>query len=67
MKSSNPLAIGIYSIVVAIEHPVKPNEEHIFLDIVEGAQIFSSYFPKNPEEWFPNMVLTRSSFRHTKV
>ncbi|QKQ77346.1 ABC transporter ATP-binding protein [Nostoc sp. TCL240-02] len=47
-KTLNILNDGIYTIVFGVELPVMPNEQHIYLDIVDNCVVFKVNAPINP-------------------
>ncbi len=46
-KTANILNAGIYTILFAVELAVLPNQQHIYLDVVEQATVFRIDPPKN--------------------
>jgi lipopolysaccharide transport system ATP-binding protein len=51
-KTVNIINEGIYTILFAVEIPVMPNEQHIYLDVLEQAVVFKVNSPKDPMERF---------------
>jgi lipopolysaccharide transport system ATP-binding protein len=56
IKGKNPLQAGIYTLAVGIELPVLPNQQHIFLEVVENALVFRSVWPSDISRLFPGLV-----------
>lgn len=46
-KTLNILNEGVYTIVFGVELPIMPNEQHIYLDVVENSAVFKVNPPEN--------------------
>ncbi|MBD2666514.1 ABC transporter related protein [Richelia sinica FACHB-800] len=51
-KTKNTLNDGIYTIAFGVELPVTPNQQHIYLDLVDNAVVFKVNPPENPLDKF---------------
>jgi len=51
-KTANILNEGIYTIAFGVELPVMPNQQHIYLDLVENAAVFKVNPPENLQHKF---------------
>jgi len=51
-KTVNVLNEGIYTIVFGVELPVMPNQQHIYLDLVDNALVFKVNPPENIQHKF---------------
>jgi lipopolysaccharide transport system ATP-binding protein len=67
IKAKNILKPGIYTITVGVELPVLLNQQHIFLDIVEDAVVFSSNIPSNILDYMPFMVYAPGKMKLFKL
>ncbi|MEH2235913.1 ABC transporter ATP-binding protein [Nostoc sp.] len=66
-KTLNILNEGIYTIVFGVELPVMPNEQHIYLDIVDNCVVFKVNAPMNPMHRFWSRAYAPVKIDFTKV
>ncbi|MEH2025127.1 ABC transporter ATP-binding protein [Nostoc sp.] len=66
-KTLNILNEGIYTIVFGVELPVMPNEQHIYLDIVDNCVVFKVNAPMNPMHRFWSRAYAPVKIDFTKI
>lgn len=67
VKATNMLNCGIYTILFAAELPILPNEQHIYLDVIDNSVVFKVNAPKNPKERFWSRAYAPVELEFTKV
>ncbi|MGB3654419.1 MAG: Wzt carbohydrate-binding domain-containing protein, partial [Rivularia sp. (in: cyanobacteria)] len=66
-KTTNILNEGIYTVVFGVEIPVMPNEQHIYLDVVDNSVVFKVNPPKNPMHKFWSRTYAPVEIEFSKV
>ncbi|MEH2361251.1 ABC transporter ATP-binding protein [Nostoc sp.] len=66
-KTLNILNDGIYTIVFGVELPVLPNEQHIYLDVIDNSVVFKINPPMNPMQRFWSRAYAPVKINFSKI